>query len=160
MMALGIGYLVMYFYLAARLTKEYGGLHKTLGWDYIFGGKKGYGPPPAAVATTMVIITNSIAILAGAFVLLASILNIINPAITIDPMLAKHLTYAFGHIFANCTIYMAVIAVYEILSKYTERPWKSNKAFLIAWNASTIFTLMIYGCHSIWCVNDRVSLSD
>ena len=80
MLALGIGYLVMYFYLAARLTKEYGGLHKTLGWDYIFGGKKGYGPPPAAVATTMVIITNSIAILAGAYVLVASILNIINPS--------------------------------------------------------------------------------
>jgi cytochrome c oxidase subunit I len=147
MLLLGIGYLVMYFYLAARLTKEYGGLHKTLGWDYIFGGKKGYGPPPAAVATTMVIITNSIAILAGAYVLVASILNIINPAITVDPMLAKHLTYAFGHIFANCTIYMAVIAVYEILSTYTGRPWKSNKAFLIAWNCSTLFTLMIYTHH-------------
>jgi cytochrome c oxidase subunit I len=147
MLLLGIGYLIMYFYLAVRLTKEYGGLHKTLGWDYIFGGKKGYGPPPAAVATTMVIITNSIAILAGAYVLVASILNIINPAITVDPMLAKHLTYAFGHIFANCTIYMAVIAVYEILSKYTERPWKSNKAFLVAWNCSTIFTLMIYTHH-------------
>ncbi|MFP7300010.1 cbb3-type cytochrome c oxidase subunit I [Neobacillus niacini] len=147
MLALGIGYLVMYFYLAGRLTKEYGGLHKTLGWDYIFGGKKGYGPPAAAVAATMVIITNSIAILCGAYVLVASILNIINPAITIDPMLAKHLTYAFGHIFANCTIYMAVIAVYEILSKYTGRPWKSNKAFLIAWNCSTLFTLMIYTHH-------------
>ncbi|MDF2855005.1 MAG: cytochrome oxidase subunit [Neobacillus sp.] len=147
MLILGIGYLVMYFYLAARLIKEYGGLGKTLGWDQIFRGNKEYGPPPAAVATTMVIITNSIAILAGAYVLVASILNIINPIITIDPMLAKHLTYAFGHIFANCTIYMAVIAVYEILSQYTGRPWKSNKVFLIAWNASTIFTLMIYTHH-------------
>jgi cytochrome c oxidase subunit 1 len=60
---------------------------------------------------------------------------------------AKSLTYAFGHIFANCTIYMAVIAVYEVLSEYTGRPWKSNKAFLIAWNFSTLFTLMIYTHH-------------
>jgi cytochrome c oxidase subunit I len=147
MLILGVGFLVMYFYLAARLIKEYGGLGKSLGWDYIFRGKKGYGPPPAVVATTMVIICNSIAILAGAVVLVASIINIINPTITFDPMLAKHLTYAFGHIFANCTIYMAVIAVYEILSEATGRPWKSNKAFLIAWNFSTLFTLMIYTHH-------------
>jgi cytochrome c oxidase subunit 1 len=147
MLLLGIGYLVMYFYLAVRLIKEYGGLGKSLGWDYIFRGKKGYGPPPTVVATTMVIIANSTGILAGAFVLVESVINIINPAITFDPMLAKHLTYAFGHIFANCTIYMAVIAVYEILSEYTGRPWKSNKVFLIAWNCSTLFTLMIYTHH-------------
>ncbi len=95
----------------------------------------------------MVIITNSTAILEGATVIVVSFINIINPPFSMDPMLAKHLTYAFGHIFANCTIYMAVIAVYEILSNYTGRPWKTNKVFLIAWNCSTIFTLMIYTHH-------------
>ncbi|MDR7239407.1 cbb3-type cytochrome c oxidase subunit I [Neobacillus drentensis] len=147
LLLLGIGYLVMYFYLAARLIKEYGGLGKSLGWDYIFRGKKGYGPPAAVVATTMVIIANSTGILAGATAIVESIINILNPSFTFDPMVAKHLTYAFGHIFANCTIYMAVIAVYEVLSEYTGRPWKSNKAFLIAWNFSTLFTLMIYTHH-------------
>ncbi|MCM3568909.1 cbb3-type cytochrome c oxidase subunit I [Neobacillus mesonae] len=147
LLILGIGYLIMYFYIAARLIKEYGGLGKSLGWDYIFRGKKGYGPPSAVVASTMVIIANSVGILAGATALVESILNILNPNLTFDPMMAKHLTYAFGHIFANCTIYMAVIAVYEILSEYTGRPWKSNKAFLIAWNFSTLFTLMIYTHH-------------
>ncbi|MDQ0197780.1 cbb3-type cytochrome c oxidase subunit I [Neobacillus ginsengisoli] len=147
LLLLGVGYLVMYFYLAGRLIKEYGGLGKSLGWDYIFRGKKGYGPPSAVVATTMVIIANSVGILAGATALSESILNILNPNFAFDPMLAKHLTYAFGHIFANCTIYMAVIAVYEVLSEYTGRPWKSNKAFLIAWNFSTLFTLMIYTHH-------------
>ena len=144
---LGIGYLIMYGYLAARLTSEYGGLGKALGWDYIFRGKKGYGPPPAVVATAMVVIANSTGILAGAAVLIGSILHIVNPAIAMDPLLAKHLTYAFGHIFANATIYMAVIGVYEVLSQYTNRPWKSNKVFLIAWNCSTLFTLMIYTHH-------------
>lgn len=147
MLILGIGFLIMYLYLAARIKKEYGGLLKALGWDYIFRGKQGYGPPAAVVATAMVIITNTTAIVAGAIVLVASILNILNPAIVMDPMIAKHLTYAFGHIFANCTIYMAVIAVYEVLAQYTQRPWKSNKVFLIAWNFSTLFTLMIYTHH-------------
>jgi cytochrome c oxidase subunit I len=147
LLILGVGYLVMYFYLAARLINEYGGLGKSLGWDIIFRGKKGYGPPAAVVATTMVIIANSVGILAGASALVESIINIINPNFTFDPLIAKSLTYAFGHIFANCTIYMAVIAVYEVLSEYTGRPWKSNKAFLIAWNFSTLFTLMIYTHH-------------
>ncbi|HLO12213.1 MAG TPA: cbb3-type cytochrome c oxidase subunit I [Pseudoneobacillus sp.] len=147
LLILGSGFLVIYGYVAFHLIRTYGGLHKSLGWDYIFGGKKGYGPPSAAVASTMVVICNSTAIVAGATVIVFSILNIINPAIEIDPMLAKHLTYAFGHIFANCTIYMAVIAVYEGLSSATNRPWKSNKAFLIAWNFSTLFTLMIYTHH-------------
>lgn len=147
MLILGIGFFLLYMYLAARLKAVYGGLGKALGWDIIFRGKKGYGPPAAVVATAMVIITNSTALLAGATVLAASLVNIINPAITIDPLLAKHLTYAFGHIFANCTIYMAVIAVYEVLSEYTKRPWKANKVFLIAWNCSTLFTLMIYTHH-------------
>jgi cytochrome c oxidase subunit 1 len=147
LLILGVGYLVMYFYLAARLINEYGGLGKSLGWDIIFREKKGYGPPAAVVATTMVIIANSVGILAGASALVESIINIINPNFTFDPLIAKSLTYAFGHIFANCTIYMAVIAVYEVLSEYTGRPWKSNKAFLIAWNFSTLFTLMIYTHH-------------
>lgn len=147
MLIIGVAFLLLYGYLALKFIRTYGGLGKSLGWDYIFHGKKGYGPPPAVVASTMVIIANSSGILAGAIVLIASIINIINPAIIMDPMLAKHLTYAFGHIFANCTIYMAVIGVYEVLSEYTKRPWKSNKAFLIAWNFSTLFTMMIYTHH-------------
>lgn len=147
MLTVGVAFLILYGYLAFRFIRIYGGLGKSLGWDYIFRGKKGYGPPPAVVASTMVVIANSSGIIAGAIVLVASIINLLNPAIMIDPMLAKHLTYAFGHIFANCTIYMAVIAVYEVLSEYTNRPWKSNKVFLIAWNCSTLFTLMIYTHH-------------
>lgn len=147
LLLIGVGFLVIYGYVAYHLTRVYGGLHKTLGWDYILGKKTGYGPPPAAVASTMVAICNSFAIIAGAVVIVASILNILNPEIVIDPLLAKHLTYSFGHVFANCTIYMAVIAVYEGLSKATNRPWESNKVFFIAWNFSTLFTLMIYTHH-------------
>lgn len=144
---LGVGFLIMYFHIGLKIIKQYGSLRNGLGWDVIFGKDKEYGPPAAVVASTMVVICNSTAILAGAIVLVMSMLNIINPSITMDPLFAKHLTYAFGHIFANCTIYMAVIAVYEILAKYADRPWKSNKVFLIAWNFSTLFTLMIYTHH-------------
>lgn len=42
-----------------------------------------------------------------------------------------------------------VIAVYEILPRYTKRPWKANKPFLIAWTMSTAFTLVIYTHHML-----------
>jgi cytochrome c oxidase subunit I len=55
--------------------------------------------------------------------------------------------YFFGHVFINATIYMAVIAVYEILPVYTHRPWKTNRAFYMAWVLSTVFVLIVYPHH-------------
>ncbi|HJV44209.1 MAG TPA: cbb3-type cytochrome c oxidase subunit I [Bacillota bacterium] len=144
---IGVGYLIVYLEMGIKISRKYGGLFNGLGWAQIFGKGGDYGPPGAVVAATMNVIANSVGILAGAFVIVASILNIINPNIQIDPLMAKEFTYAFGHIFANCTIYMAVAGVYEILAMYTKRPWKSNKVFLIAWNFSTLFTLMIFTHH-------------
>lgn len=78
----------------------------------------------------MVIIANTVGIFAGATEILESIFNIIDLDIAFDTTSAKHLTYAFGHIFANCAKYMAVIAVYEVLAEYTGHPWRSNKVML------------------------------
>ena len=62
-------------------------------------------------------------------------------------MLAKNLIYFFGHVFINSTIYMSVIAVYEILPRYTGRPWRSSKPFLIAWTATMLMVLGVYPHH-------------
>lgn len=147
MLLIGVGFLLLYLDVARAIIKKYGSLGGGLGWSIVFGKEKGYGPPAAVVASTMVSIVNITALLAGATVLVMSLINIFIPTITIDPLLAKNLTYAFGHIFANSIIYMGVIAVYEILSKYTNRPWKANRPFLIAWNCSTLFTIIIYPHH-------------
>jgi cytochrome c oxidase subunit 1 len=37
--------------------------------------------------------------------------------------------------------------VYEILPRYAERPWKSNRAFLAAWTATLIMVLIVYPHH-------------
>lgn len=147
MLLIGTGFLLFYLDIARAIGKAYGGLGNGLGWRQLFGKDKGYGPPAAVVAGTMVSIVNVTAIAAGAVVLAMSLINLFIPSFTVDPLLAKNLTYAFGHIFANSIIYMAVIAVYEILPRATNRPWKSNKAFLFAWNCSTLFTIIIYPHH-------------
>lgn len=150
MLILGIGFLLLYIDTGRAIIKKQGSLAKGLGWDVISGKKaEKDAPTPTIVASTMVTIVNITALTAGAIVLIMNIINVINPAFTFDPLLAKNLTFAFGHIFANSIIYMAVIAVYEILSKYTKRPWKANKPFLIAWTMSTVFTLLIYTHHML-----------
>lgn len=148
MLILGTGFLLFYIDSGRAIIKKYGSLGKGLGWDVIAGKKpEKDAPSTTVVASTMVTIVNTVAILSGAAVLIMNIINVINPAFTFDPLLAKNLTYAFGHIFANATIYMGVIAVYEILSRYTGRPWKANKIFLIFWTMSTVFTMLVYPHH-------------
>lgn len=66
---------------------------------------------------------------------------------SIDALLAKNMTYYFGHVIINTTIYKSVIAVYEILPRYAGRPWKSNRVFLIAWNASLLLATINFTHH-------------
>jgi len=126
----GLGLQIILIDCARAIIKKYGSLGKGLGWDVISGKKaEADAPPSTVVASTMVVIVNTAAIISGSTVIFMNIITIINPAFTFDPLLAKNLTFAFGHILANSTIYMAVIAVYEILARSTGRPWKSNKVF-------------------------------
>lgn len=147
MLVIGTGFLILFLEAARAIIKQYGSLANSLGWPQILGREKGFGPPPTVVASTMVCIVDITALIAGAAILSMSLINVFEPSFTIDPLLAKNLTYAFGHVFANSIIYMGVIVVYELLPRYTGRPWKSNKIFLIAWNMSTLFTIIVYPHH-------------
>ena len=96
----------------------------------------------------MVIIVNTLGTLGGAAIIIMSLINLYWPAFTIDPLFAKNMIYFFGHVFINATIYMAIIAVYHLLPRFSGRPWpSSNKPFLAAWTASTIMVLIVYPHH-------------
>src|SRR5690625_3448692 len=144
----GLGLLLLILDCGRAIIKQYGSLGKGLGWDVISGKKsEADAPPTTVVASTMVVIVNTAALISGTIVIIMNIITVLNPSFTFDPLLAKNLTFAFGHILANSTIYMAVIAVYEILSRSTKRPWKANRVFLIAWTMSTVFTMLVYPHH-------------
>src|SRR5690625_3571931 len=148
MLVMGIGFLLLFIDTGRGIIKKYGSLGKGLGWDVLSGKKlEKDAPPPTVVASTMATIVTIAALITGATVLVMNMINVVNPSFTFDPLLAKNLTYAFGHIFANATIYMGVIVVYELLSRYTKRPWKSSKVFLVFWTMSTVFTLLVYPHH-------------
>ncbi|AAV97318.1 heme-copper respiratory oxidase family (plasmid) [Ruegeria pomeroyi DSS-3] len=145
--SIGVGFLLYYLELGRRIRARYGNLTRALGWSLILGKADDDVPPPTIIAATSVTIFNSIGIVLGAAVLVASLVHLLVPGFEVNALLAKNLIYFFGHVFINASIYMAVTAVYEILPEYTGRPWKSNRVFAIAWNVVLIFVMAVYWHH-------------
>ena len=99
------------------------------------------------MASTVVTLINIPAIAVGAVILTMSLVNAMSPAFHVNALLAKNLIFFFGHVFINSTIYMSVIAVYELLPSFTGRPWKTSKPFLLAWTATMLMVLAVYPHH-------------
>lgn len=147
LLLVGVGFLLICLEIGRALISEFGGLGRALGWPQLFGMSHAAPPPPAVVASAMVVIVTTLALVGGATIIVLSLVNLFVPSFEIDPLFAKNLIYFFGHVFINATIYMAVIAVYEILPRYTNRPWKTSRVFLAAWTGSTTMVLVIYPHH-------------
>jgi cytochrome c oxidase subunit I len=145
---IGVGFLLFYLDCALAILRRYGSLWKALGLDQLFSsGPLDTALPPTIVASTMVVIINVLGILVGAVVLVMSLISIYVPGITFDALLMKNLIFFFGHVFINATIYMAVIGVYEILPRYTGRPWTISRPFLASWAAVTLIVMAVYPHH-------------
>ncbi|MEQ1598688.1 MAG: cbb3-type cytochrome c oxidase subunit I [Methylotenera sp.] len=144
---IGVGFLAFYFDAALAITRQYGSILHGLGLNQLISGKINKDHPPTVVASSMVIIVNVVGILVGAIVLAVTLANLYFPELTINPLLAKNMIYFFGHVFINASIYMAVIAVYELLPLYTGRPWKVSRVFYAAWACVTLFVMAVYPHH-------------
>lgn len=144
---IGVGFLLFYLDAMRAVIHVYGNLGRGLGLPWLFGGTLDQNHPKTVVASCMVIIVNSLGILGGAVVLVMSLINAYTSDVVLDALFAKHLIYFFGHVFINITIYMAVIGVYELLPRYTGRPWGISRPFLWAWAASTLMVLIVYPHH-------------
>jgi cytochrome c oxidase subunit 1 len=148
LLLIGTGFLLLYLDIGIALLKRYGSLGNALGLNVIFAGKPlDTSHPTTVVAGTMVLIVNFIGIAVGAVVLVLSLFNLWQPDYVLDALLIKNLIYFFGHVFINATIYSAVTAVYELLPKYTGRPWKVSKPFFYSWAAATLMVMAVYPHH-------------
>ncbi len=146
---IGVGSLVFYLDAAAGIIKVYGNLGRALGLQWLFRGIIDADHPKAVVASTMVIISNTLGILAGAVVLVMSLVNIFYPEMTLNALMAKNLIFWFGHMYINATIYMGVIVVYGLLARYSGRPYPISRAFLWSWAASTVFVIIVFPHHML-----------
>ncbi|HTI96661.1 MAG TPA: cbb3-type cytochrome c oxidase subunit I [Rudaea sp.] len=144
---IGVGMLLFYLDAAAGIIRKYGNLGRGLGLQWLFGGTIDPNHPKAVVASTMVIIANSLGILAGAVVLAMCLINIVYPDMAMNALVAKNLIYWFGHMYINATIYMGVMAVYELLPRYSGRPYPITRPFLWSWAASCVFVIIVFPHH-------------
>lgn len=141
----GVGMLLFYLETARAIVHKYGSFARALGWHFLKSGQD--APSATVIASTVVTLINIVSILIGAVILSMMLINLYVPEIEINSLLAKNLIFLFGHVFINSTIYMAVIAVYEILPQYTGRPWKVYKPFVLAWSATCLMVLAVYPHH-------------
>lgn len=144
---IGVGLLVFYLDAAAAIIRKFGNLGRALGLQWLFRGEIDPSHPKAVVASTMVIIANGLGILAGAVVLVMSLINAYFPSDTLNALVAKNLIYWFGHMVINATIYMGVIAVYELIPRYTGRPYGISRVFLWSWAVSCVFVIVVFPHH-------------
>jgi len=145
---IGVGFMLFYLECAIAIVRRYGSLWKALGLDQLFrSGPLDTSLPPTVVASTMVVIINLLGILVGAVVLVMTLVNLYVPRVAFDALLMKNLIFFFGHVFINATIYMAVIGVYEILPRYSGRPWLISRPFLASWAAVTLLVMAVYPHH-------------
>jgi cytochrome c oxidase subunit 1 len=142
-----VGFLLFYLDAMRAVIRVYGNLGRAFGLQWLFGGTIDKTHPGTVVASTMVIIVNSLGILGGAVVLVMSLVNAYEPDFILSALVAKNLIYFFGHVFVNSSIYMAVIGVYELLPRYTGRPWSVSRPFLWAWAANTVLVLIVFPHH-------------
>lgn len=149
----GIGFLLAHLECGRALLRQWGGLARALAWPLLLRGSQDPLPPPTVVAAAAVTIFNSLGLVFGAAVIVISILDILLPGVDLDPLVGKNMIYFFGHVFINATIYMAVIAVYEIVPTYTGRSWKTSRAFAAAWTVVLLFVMAVYPHHLL---QDRV----
>ncbi len=145
---IGVAFLLLHLEIARKLIAAYGSIGGALAWPLAFGnGRAENAPPPTVVAAMASTLFNVMGIVVGATVLVSSLVNLMIPDFAVNALLAKNMIFFFGHVFINASIYMAVIAVYEILPEYLGKPWKTTRPFAIAWTMVFLFVLAVYPHH-------------
>lgn len=148
--SIGVGFLLMHLEVGRQLIGAYGGISGAMAWPVAFGRGRAEDAPPASVVAAMAsTIFNVIGVVVGAAVLVASLVNLLVPGFEVDALLAKNMIFIFGHIFINASIYMAVIAVYEIIPEYTGKPWKTSRVFAISWTLVLFLVIAVYPHHML-----------
>jgi cytochrome c oxidase subunit 1 len=142
---MGVGWTLWAGDLLWAIARKYR-LSDALGWQYLRGRGTPEVPPIIIVATV-----SFIGVLAG---LVAAVVILVllaaeqfTAGFTNDALLIKNLTFYFGHMLVNITMYFGVAMVYEIMPAYTRRPWKANVLVAASWNLVLLLVMFAYLHH-------------
>ena len=143
---LGVGWTVWAADLLWAIARRYK-LGVALGWQYLRGAAEPEVPPLVIIATVSLISVLAGLVAAVAILALLAVEKLAGGGFTNDPLLMKNLTFYFGHVLVNITMYLGVAMVYEVLPAYGTRPWKSNRLVAVAWNSVLALVMFAYFHH-------------
>ncbi len=143
---LGTGWLLAQLTLVAALAHRFGP-GNLLGWQYFSARVPRVDIPPIVLITVVSLMAGIVTTIAGAVLFLLYIGKLVNASLQFDPLLLKNIVFLFGHTIVNITMYLGLAMVYELLPRFTGRPWKTNKVVVVAWNAVLLFVLGAYFHH-------------
>jgi cytochrome c oxidase subunit I len=142
---MGVGWTLWAGDLLWAIARRYR-LSDALGWQYLAGRDMPEVPPIIVIATV-----SFIGVLAGlvAAVVILTLVAIeqLDGSFTNDALLIKNLTFYFGHMLVNITMYFGVGMVYEIMPAYTGKPWKTNRLVAASWNIVLLLVMFAYLHH-------------
>jgi cytochrome c oxidase subunit 1 len=140
---LGVSWTIWTLDLLRAIARKYS-LGTALCLHYLRGRTEPVVPPLILIST--VSLTANLAGFVTAVVVIA-LFALQALGINIDPLLMKNLTFLFGHLLVNVTMYLGVAMVYELLPLYAGRPWKTTRPVAIAWNALLFLIFFAYFHH-------------
>src|SRR5581483_9183630 len=117
LLLVGAAFFVFCVDVLEQTTSRYGGLVRTLGWQYL-RGREAEAPPPQAIAATVVAIDGLLSMATGMAIVIGLLGRTYDARVGVDALVAKNLVYFFGHSIANLVIYLAAAAVYVVLPRY------------------------------------------
>ena len=141
---LGVGWTIWSFDVLRAIAQRYS-FSAAMAWHYLRGKSEPEVPPLVLIVTVSMV--SSLAGFVAAVVLLALYLLEWLGGFTNDALLMKNLTFFFGHVLVNITMYLGVAIVYELLPAYAGRPWKTNKVMALAWNTVLLLVMFAYLHH-------------
>lgn len=141
---LGATWLLWCLDLLRAIAREYT-ISKALGWHYL-AGKTEPEVPPAIIITTVTVIAAIACLLSGVIVLVLFYFELLTGTVN-DALLMKNLTFLFGHVLVNISLYLGLVVIYDVVPQYCGRPWKANKVVATAWNCVLVIVILAYFHH-------------
>ncbi len=140
LLILGTGWLLAQIALLWGLAGRYGA-GNLLGWQYFRAKPPSTPLPPTVLITVVSLLAGIVTTIAGAILLVLYLARWIEPGLNLDALLMKNIVFLFGHTIVNITMYLGLVAVYDLLPRFTNRPWPTNRIVALSWNLVLVFVL-------------------
>lgn len=145
LMAMGLAWLIAQLDILRALAVEHG-IARMFAWDRFRAGAG--DPAPAGVLIGAICaVAGVLGTIVGAATLMTYFFKWLAPSTEFDPLLLKNGMFMFGHTIVNVAMYCGICVIYELMPRFTGRPWKVTRTVAVAWNATLLFILFAYFHH-------------